>query len=138
MTEYPVPDCLVLKMEAFIQETEWQNTRTSVYFLYDKKYHNYVIRGRRTQSHNDFSFVCEDLHDLVYFVSFIIPKDSLITYTLLNYDRLFIETDNITYDFLLNNEYSENNLANYENEKYSVKRLKNNLRMLRNVFNYYK
>ena len=47
MTDFTVPDCLVLKL----QEVEEQNSEkiidSTVYILYDKKEHRYIVRGKR-------------------------------------------------------------------------------------------
>ena len=139
MTEFPVPDCLVLKIEE--RELDTQELDTTLYILYDKKYHNYVVRGKRRVTSKyrscDYSFVCENLSDLVYFITFVIDINNLWTYVLYNYDNLPIETNEICYDFLYNNDYRDYELAAFDNERYSNTRLKNNLRMLRNVFNFY-
>lgn len=139
MTEFPVPDCLVLKIEEHEKNT--QKLDTTLYIFYDKKYHNYVIRGRRRLSPNhkscEYSFVCEDVYELEQFVTFVISKKNNWTYVLYNYDNLPIDSDEISYEFLSNYDDSDYELAAYDNEKYNRMRLLNNLKMLRNVFNYY-
>ena len=139
MSEFPVPDCLVLKIEE--HDVETKELDTTLYVLYDKKYHNYVVRGRRpiTNVHQscEYAFVCEDVHDLVYFITFVISKKNLWTYVLYNYDNLPIETDDLTFEFLYSSDYSDYELAGYDKTTYQRKNLIGNLRMLRNVFNYY-
>jgi hypothetical protein len=139
MSEFPVPDCLVLKIEEYDVDTK--ELDTTLYILYDKKYHNYVVRGRRrfTPNHHscEYSFVCEDVHDLLYFITFVISKNNLWTYVLYNYDNLSIESDEITFEFLYNYDHSDYELAAYDKMKYNRRSLINNLRMLRNVFNFY-
>jgi hypothetical protein len=139
MTEFPVADCLVLKIEE--RELYTKEIDTTLYILYDKKYHNYVIRGRRrlTPRHQscEYSFVCEDVEDLVYFITFVISRDNLWTYVLYNYDNLPIESNEITFEFLNNYDHSDYELGAYDDEKYSRNKLTKNLKMLRNVFNYY-
>jgi hypothetical protein len=140
MTEFPVPDCLILKIEEIERDTK--NIDTTLYILYDKKYHHYVVRGRRrlTTEHSSctYSFAAENIYDIVYFITFVINKNNLWTYTLYNYDNLPIESDDITFEFLYDFDHSDYELAAYDNEKYSKKILINNLKMLRNVFNFYK
>jgi hypothetical protein len=140
MTEFPVADCLVLKIEEI--EFNTKKIDTTLYILYDKKYHHYIIRGRRrlTAQHSscEYSFVAENIDDLVYFITFVITKNNLWTYVLYNYDNLPIESYDITFDFLYNYDHSDYELAAYDNEEYSKKRLISNLKMLRNVFNFYK
>lgn len=139
MSEFPVPDCLVLKIEEHDFETS--ELDTTLYILYDKKYHNYVVRGRRRYSPKyqscEYSFLCEDVHNLLYFITFVISKKNLWTYVLYNYDNLPIESDELTFDFLYSYDHSDYELAAYEKTIYTKRNLIGNLRMLRNVFNYY-
>ncbi len=133
-----VPDCLVLKIEEYDSET--YELDTTVFLLYDKKEHNYVIRGKRavTENHDscDYSFVCNDYRDLVYFLEFVICKQNLWTYVLYNYDNLPYDSNDITYDFLtdVSTVYE---LSGYNKQTYSRRKLLANLRMLRSVFNYH-
>jgi hypothetical protein len=140
MTEFAVPDCLVLKIEEREENTNLVDT--TLYVLYDKKYHNYVIRGRRRLSQKhlscEYSFICENVYELVDFITFVISKKNLWTYVLYNYDNLPIESDELTFDFLYNYDHGDYELGGYDNEKFSRSRLVKNLKMLRNVFNYYK
>ena len=140
MSEFPVPDCLVLKIEE--RDVDTLELDTTLYIFYDKKYHNYVIRGRRrvTCKYNscEYSFVCEDLDDLVYFITFVIEKKNLWTYVLYNYDNFPIDSNEICFDFMVNNDHVDYELGAYDNEKYDSRRLRSNLIMLRNVFNFYK
>ena len=137
--ENQVPDCLVLKIEEYDSET--YELDTTVFLLYDKKEHHYVIRGKRavTERHDscDYSFVCNDYRDLVYFLEFVICKQNLWTYVLYNYDNLPYDSNDLTYEFLIENDSSVYELTGYNNLDYSRKGLCSILRMLRNVFNYY-
>jgi hypothetical protein len=139
MSEFPVPDCLVLKIEE--HDIGTNELDTTLYILYDKKYHNYVVRGRRrlTPNHSscEYAFVCENVYDLLYFITFVISKNNLWTYVLYNYDNLPVESDEITFEFLYNYDHSDYELAAYDKMKYRRRNLINNLRMLRNVFNFY-
>jgi hypothetical protein len=138
--EFPVPDCLVLKIEEVERNTK--KVDTTLYILYDKKYHNYVIRGRHRLSPQsascEYSFVVENISDLVNFITFVIDRKNLWTYVLYNYDNLPIESDDITFEFLYNYDHNDYELGAYDNENYCRKRLESNLKMLRNVFNFYK
>jgi hypothetical protein len=71
-----VTDCLVLKIEERDQVTE--ELDTTIYIIYDKRPHNYVVRGKRNDYKNieacTYSFVCNYARDLVDFLSFIICK----------------------------------------------------------------
>jgi hypothetical protein len=64
-------------------------------------------------------------------------KNNLWTYVLYNYDNLSYDSNDITYEFLKEDESNVYELCGYNNEIYSRTRLCRILRMLRNVFNYY-
>ena len=134
-----VSDCLVLKIEE--RDSDNGELDMTVYIIYDKKDRNYVVRGKRSVINNTdactYSFVCKDHIDLADFLSFVICKKNLWTYVLYNYDNLSYDSDNITYEFLKENESNVYELTGYNSENYSRKRLCRTLRMLRNVFNYY-
>jgi hypothetical protein len=140
MTEYTVPDCLVYKLEEYDELTdELDNT---IYILYDKKEHNYIIRGKRKCANNchppSYSFVSKYENSVVDFLQYVICKSSYVDETLYNYDNLTNFSNDITYEYLneLNNDNNE--ISGYNEQKLGKKRLLKNIRMLRNVFNYYK
>jgi hypothetical protein len=137
---YPcVPDCLVLKIEEI--DTTLKQLDTTVYILYDKEQHKYVIRGRRrcTPEHESstYSFDCEYANDLVDFLKYIICKENTINEVLYNYDNLPATSNEITFEFLQENDERTYEISGYNGLKCTKKRLLRNLRMLRNVFNYY-
>jgi len=133
-----ITDCLVLKIEEFsIESVSIDNT---VYVLYDQKDERYIIRGQRngatTLDHN-FSYNCENIKSLEYFISFIMCQQNLFTVTLYNLDDLPYNSKNITYDYLSENTNDNNELAEYEKLNYSTKILKNLFKTIKNVFNNY-
>ena len=134
-----VTDCLVLKIEE--RDAVSGELDATIYVIYDKKERNYVVRGKRrateTADSCTYSFVCKDHRDLADFLSFVVCKENLWTYVLYNYDNLSYDSNNITYEFLNENESNVYELTGYNNLDYSRKGLCSILRMLRNVFNYY-
>ena len=134
-----VSDSLVLKIEE--RNPKSGELDTTVYIIYDKKEHNYVVRGKRSVINNigacTYSFVCKDHIDLADFLSFVICKKNLWTYVLYNYDNLSYDSNDITYEFLKENDSNVYELTGYNCENYSRKWLCAILRILRNVFNYY-
>ena len=139
MTEFTVPDCLVLKLEEV--ECVTKKVDTTVFIFYDKKQHNYVIRGQRrwTPTHQSctYSFVSEDVNHLADFLQYVICKSSTVNEILYNYDNLPVDSNEITFNFLNEYDHDDYEISGYNNEKLGRKRLLKNLRMLRNVFNYY-
>lgn len=138
MSEF-MPDCLVFKLE----EVEYNTNKidTTLYILYDKVRHVYIVRGRRrwtpmSQSCS-YSFECEFAKDLADFIEYVICKRNKINETLYNYDNLSNHSNEITYEFLHDYDHSDFELSGYDNRKLRRGRLLKNLRMLRNVYNYY-
>ena len=140
MTEFAVPDCLVFKFE----EVEFITGKvdTTVYVFYDKKEHNYVIRGQRRWSPEhpscSYSFISEHVNDLADFLQYIICKDNEVNEILYNYDNFPLDSNDITFDFLKEYDHNDFEISGYNKQKLGRKRLIKTLRMLRNVFNYYK
>lgn len=134
-----IDDCLVLKFEEIDENTN--KVDTTVYVLYDKNEHHYVVRGQRrlTPRHNSctYSFNCEYATDLVDFLQYIICKDNTVNETLFNYDNLPGNSNDITYEFLNNYCHTDYELSGYDGQKLGRKRLLRNLRMLRNIYNFY-
>jgi len=132
-------DCLVLKIEE--RYTDSDELDTTMYVFYDKETHHFYIRGKRRSTKIDsatFSFTCEFAEELVDFISFAICKKNKWTYVLYNYSDLPLSSDDISYEYLVENQSSVNEIAGYNKQEYKRKILLSRLRMLRNVFNYYK
>lgn len=137
MTEFH-KDCLVLKIEEY--DIDDGNLDTTLYIIYDKKEEKYIIRGKRTSEIREsctYSFNCEFAQELFDFITFVICKQNRWTYVLYNYDNLPATSDEITYEFLKRDESKEYELSGYDRKKFKKSELLSNLRMLRNVFNYY-
>jgi hypothetical protein len=141
MTEFVsnIPDTLVLKLEEVDCETKVIDT--TLYILYDKVRHVYLIRGKRKWTPKvqscTYSFECEYAHDLVNFIKYIICKTNTINETLFNYDNLSYNPNEITYEFLHDYDHSDYEISGYDNVQLKRSKILKNLRMLRNVYNYY-
>ena len=136
MTE--ITDCLVLKIEEHDVDTNALDA--TLYILYDKKEHHFIVRGQRFSEIVDsctFSFKCEFAHELVDFLSFVVCKKNHWTYTFYNYDNLPSTSDEISYDFLKRNDSIVYELGAYDYQKYKRGTLLKYLRILRSVFNNY-
>jgi len=131
---YPT-DCVVLRIDEFDRDT--QKLDTSMYVLYDVNEEVYVIRGKRSDDWNTYSFYCETLHGLVEFVSTVICKNNLWSYSLYNCDNLPLDSDVITFGTIEYSVKKESEIVGYDCQDYNEKTLKRMLRILRNVYNYY-
>lgn len=138
-----VQDCLVLKIEERCYNTT--ELVSTIFVIYDTKERNYIIRGKNSDITKikskhlgaAFSFTCEDIEDLEDFLRFAICTENKWTYVLYNYDNLPYSQDDITYDFLKEYQSGSYEIAGYNNLSYNKKDLHRNLRILKNVFNYY-
>jgi hypothetical protein len=134
-----VTDCLVFKIVEI--EAETYNIDTTMYIIYDKKNHKYLIRGRRRQIPEfpscAYSYECEYASDLADFIEYLICRDNKVNEILYNYDNLPENPNEITFDFLNENDHPAYEISGYNDKKMDRKRLLKNLRMLRNIFNYF-
>jgi hypothetical protein len=140
MSKYDVPDCLVLKFEEVERETK--QIDNTIYVFYDKRTHNFFVRGRRrwtpTTQSCTYSFQCEYAKDLADFLQYTICKNNTVNEVLYNYDNLPFESNDVTFEFLHDYDHGDYEISGYDNVKLKRKDLLINLRMLRNVFNFYK
>ena len=138
-TSTTVPDCLVFKFEEY--DVDLKELDTTVYVLYDKKEHHYVVRGQRrwTPRHQScsYSFNCEFAQDLADFLQYIVCKDNRVNEVLYSYDNFPNSSNDITYEFLHDYDHSDYEISGYNDQKFGRKRLLRNLRMLRNIYNHY-
>jgi hypothetical protein len=139
MSDTTLPDCLVLKLQEYGVTLE--HIDTTVYILYDVNEGKYVVRGQRrcTPTHQSctYSFDCEFAEDLVDFLRYLICKTNTVNEVLYNYDNLPYNSNEITYEFLKAHDDRNYEISGYNGYKLKKNRLLRNLRMLRNVFNYY-
>jgi len=139
MSKEEATDCLVLRIEEYSIDDD--RLDTTIYVIYDKKEHNFVIRGKRNDefiTSATFSFICEFAHELIDFISFVICKKNKWSFVLYNYDNLPGTSNEITYELIKTQESASYELAGYERQEYKRKQVLKYLRMLRNVFNNYK
>lgn len=131
---YPT-DCLVLRIDEFDGETF--KLDTSMYIFYDTNEELYVIRGKRPNTWETYSFYSDTLHDTLDFVRTVICKSNLWSYSLYNCSNLPLDSDDITFGTLESSVTSDNEITGYDHQDYNKRTLKRMLRILRNVYNYY-
>jgi len=136
--EFTVPDTLVLKIVE--HDVDLGKPDTTLYVLYDKATHRYVIRGKRGDDRDKsctYSFECKSHNDLADFLEFLLDRTNTFSYILYNYDNLPETSNEITFEFLKMYDNKVYELSGYDNELYRRKNIIKNLRILRNIFNYY-
>lgn len=132
-------DCLVFKLEEF--EEDKDKIDNTIYIIYDTYDETYIIRGRReetnTRSSCTYSFACDDENDLADFLQYTICSHNVVNEILYNYDNLPNNSNKITFEFLEKYDDPVYEISGYNGQKLRRKKLIKNLRMLKNVFNYY-
>jgi hypothetical protein len=139
MSEIKYTDCLVLKLEEINVINNNKIIDNSVYIIYDTSIKKYIIRGKRngTKKHKEcnFSFECINPIHLVEFLKYIFCRFSTINESLYNYDNLPQTSNEITYEFLKNNEHFDYEISGYDEVELETKSLLKKLKMLKNINN---
>ncbi len=140
MSSYKVvPDCLVLKIEEHDIDTYYLDN--TVFIFYDSRNGCHVIRGKRCNIRGEesptYSFISGVTSSLIEFLTTVICKENLWTFVLYNFDNLPEDSNDITYEFLKDNESDLYELSAYDKNAYSKKDLMKYLNVLKNVYNKY-
>ena len=134
-----VTDCLVLKLEEFEFNTD--NIDNTIYILYDTNKETYIVRGTRdggvSNTQSDFSYECENVDSLIVFVRYAIGKHNRVNESLYNFPEMYVESNNITFDYLCERSRESEEISGYIISRIKKSRLKKILTMLRDVGNYY-
>jgi hypothetical protein len=137
--EFTVPDTLVLKIVEYDSSSDIDDT--TLYVWYDQNINRYVIRGKRREnprlwSSCVYSFECDSVTNLADFIQFVIDETNEVSYILYNYDSLLQTSNEITFEFLSQNDDMTYEIAGYDNQELKRKSLVRNLKMLKHIFNY--
>ena len=134
-----VTDCLVLKLEEIQRNTD--NIDNTIYILYDTNKETYIVRGTRdggvSNTQSDFSYECENVDSLIVFVRYAIGKHNRVNESLYNFPEMYVESNNITFDYLCERSRESEEISGYIISRIKKSRLKKILTMLRDVGNYY-
>lgn len=133
MNIYNFPDTLILKISKYTYDVS-----NIMYILYDNSIDKYIIRGiklfKRTYKSTNYSFECDSTTYLRDFIIMLFGNKSNINYSFYNYDNLPTTSDEITYDFLEDNDDKIYELSN-EITILNKKQLKHHLIMLTHILN---
>lgn len=128
-------DCLVLRIVE--RDSETYEMDATMYVLYDSNNETFVVRTKREGEWTTHSYYCNSTRDLADFISTVMCKQNLWSYTLYTVENLCDSSDDITFGYLENKVSKETELCGYDGLKYKGKTLKKMLGILRNVYNYY-
>jgi hypothetical protein len=137
MTEFALPDCLVFKFEELEEYTK--KVDTIIYVLYDKRECKYIVRGQRKwtpiQQSCTYSYECDSIEDISNFLQYVICPFNRVNEILYNYDNLPEFSNDISFEFLNENDHSDYEISGYNDKRMRKNRLMKILRMLRKVSN---
>lgn len=134
-TTLPATDCLVLRIDE--TDVDIKSLDTTVYVLYDSNNETFVIRAKRENDWTTHSYYCDDVKELAHFLSTVICKQNLWSYTLFTVTHLPDNSDEISFGMLDEKTTKDTELCGYDKLAYSGKKLRRMLNILRNVYNYY-
>ncbi len=133
MEFYNFPDTLVLKITKYDYDVNH-----FMYIVYDNSLDKYIIRGQKLTKKpykaTNYSFECDSTTYLRDFIMTLFGNKSDVSYSFYNYDNLPLTTDEITYDFLEDNDDKTYELSN-EITILKKKQLKHHLNMLTHILN---
>lgn len=131
-------DSLVLRIDEI--ETDSISVDTTLFIFYDHFEQAYMIRGSRRGNFTPYSFTCASQQDTSLFVEMAIGNHNRVSYTLVNYQDLPMDSGNIDYDYLMENfSRKYNEVVGYDGckLKFHDSDLTRYLRILRVVANDY-
>jgi hypothetical protein len=138
MSGFTYTDTLVLKIE----EQDYKGIDNNMFIFFDVNARMFYIRGARTPTrhvrYEPYSFGCPNrLNDLYEFISMTICKENIRHYTMYNHADLPLDSNDITYEALVDNECKSKELFGYDDCVHSKKQLTSMLNMLRTITNPY-
>jgi len=111
-----------------------------LFLAYDVEQESYVVYGKSNRSGIDneqYFFRSDRSADMYKFVKFVISKESRCSYTLYNYNNMPFDLEGVDYYFMEANMDIRYELAVYDNTRLTKRDFRKNLRMLKNVYNFY-
>jgi hypothetical protein len=133
----PFTDCLVLKIVEINDSDKCVDNM--VYVFYDTNQQLYEIRGKvmsKSIPYETYSFRSELSKDVERFIKLIVDKNT-VTYDLLNYKELPLTSEEITFEYLENEQSDKNEIVSFFPSLYSSSKVKHMLKTIKYVFNEY-
>jgi hypothetical protein len=111
-----------------------------LFLAYDIEQESYVVYGKSNAigiDNQQYFFRSDKSSDMYKFVKFVISKESYSSYTLYNYNNMPFDLEGVDYEFMEANMDIRYELAAYDNKRLKKRDFRKNLRMLKNVYNFY-
>jgi len=112
----------------------------TLFVAYDIEQESYVVYGKSNRMGVDnlpYFFRADKAKDMYKFVRFVVGNDANNSFTLYNYNNMPFDLEGVDYDFMEANMDLRYEIAVYDNVKVTKKAFKQNLRMLKTVYNFY-
>lgn len=150
-----ITDCLVLCIDDFVS--------VKIFVIYDINEKKFIIRGKNYDSDDSdgdtdgdsnsgsgsfnnesdnnclnkpFSFQCKLKKQLLPFLNYLISVNSS-KFTLYNYDNLPMKSNEISYEFLEDNQDERYEIVSYKEDNFDKNMCLNLLNIMKNIYNEY-
>jgi hypothetical protein len=121
-------------------EDNYGTVKNRLFVSYDIEQESYVVYGKSQRIAVDnlpYFFRADKATDMYKFVRYVVGDDASNSLTLYNYNNMPFDLEGVDYDFMEANMDIRYEIAVYDNVKIAKKTFKQNLRMLKSVYNYY-
>jgi hypothetical protein len=121
-------------------ENNYESVKTRLFVSYDIEQESYVVYGkshRMAVDNTPYFFRADKASDMYKFVRFVIGDDINNSFTLYNYNNMPFDLEGVDYEFMESNMDLRYEIVVYDNVKITKKSFKQNLRMLKTVYNFY-
>jgi hypothetical protein len=121
-------------------ENNYGSVKTRLFVSYDIEQESYVVYGkshRMAVDNTPYFFRADKASDMYKFVRFVVGDDINNSFTLYNYNNMPFDLEGVDYEFMESNMDLRYEIVVYDNVKITKKSFKQNLRMLKTVYNFY-
>lgn len=121
-------------------EDNYGSVKNRLFISYDIEQESYVVYGKSQRMGVDnlpYFFRADKATDMYKFVRFVVGNDNNNSFTLYNYNNMPFDLEGVDYDFMEANMDLRYEISVYDNVKVTKKAFKQNLRMLKTVYNFY-
>jgi|694.fasta_scaffold59530_3 hypothetical protein len=121
-------------------DMDYNQIDNRLFIAYDSEQETYVVYGKCNAVAVDcqpYFFRADRSCDMYKFVKFVIGKETVCSYTLYNYNNMPYDLEEVDYYFMEENMDIRYDIATYDRVRLSKREFRKNLKMLKNVYNFY-
>jgi hypothetical protein len=120
-----------------------------IFFFYDHEHDRFQIRGTRAfvgkpdkcdsngKKILPYSFSCNTIVMARFFLKFILCEKNLLSHDMYSFSNLPLDCNDITFDLLHQLREKQLEIAGYDLQKFSMKRIEDALEAVRSIYNDY-